>query len=348
MSNNGYSHNDRCQAILSEFNHIENRFIEVDNSLLSNHYGYNERIDHEYQRINKTVSNTNQSITMECSTQTTDTMISNIQMILSKLEQIESKLNNCSEQIESLRNDFNNYQQQHSSPYCQDRQTSTTMNNVSIESGDSAINNDDDLQMTDDQKFLCPKCPFEFPTKYTLNRHLRTHVPGRAYVCGICGNRFKLKSELKQHHRTHSNLKPYKCSRCNYATIRKSDLKRHLVTHSVKKSSNSFKCDHCDYISQRKSDLARHKRRKHPSNEPISESNSSTTISNNVSINRIHTDDKKSSYKCDICSKCFKLKSRFNRHKITHTDEWPFNCTNCSERFRRKDHLNNHIKRKHL
>lgn len=69
MSNNGYSHNDRCQAILSEFNHIENRFIEVDNSLLSNHYGYNERIDHEYQRINKTVSNTNQSITMECSTQ---------------------------------------------------------------------------------------------------------------------------------------------------------------------------------------------------------------------------------------------------------------------------------------
>ena len=55
----------------------------------------------------------------------------------------------------------------------------------------------------------------------------------------------------------------------------------------------------------------------------------------------------KKKHQCNICSKAFTLKYNLQRHKLIHTDERPFGCQYCHQRFRRKDSLQNHIKSKH-
>ena len=49
--------------------------------------------------------------------------------------------------------------------------------------------------------------------------------------------------------------------------------------------------------------------------------------------------------------KCFASKSKFNRHmREIHSKKKVrrFNCTACSKTFKRKEHLNRHIRAKHL
>lgn len=275
---------------------------------------------------------------------------------MSKLVKMDSKIDHCSRQIESLKNGSNHYelqQQSSSSSYCHDdRQISNRMDDLPITNSDNCTinSNDDDLQMNVDRKFHCPKCPFEFATQNILNRHLRTHVPGRKFICSICGNRFQNKSNLNKHYRIHSNEKPFKCSHCNYSAKRKTDLDRHVVIHSI------IKCQYCDYQTEQKLDLNKHQILEHSFLiKTIKEFSTTTdTISHNVSMNCIQMDNDETTklpsynYKCDICSKCFSTKSAFDRHKITHTDERPFDCPNCNLKFKRKDHLQSHMKRIHL
>ena len=53
------------------------------------------------------------------------------------------------------------------------------------------------------------------------------------------------------------------------------------------------------------------------------------------------------SHECKTCSRTFAIKSRLDRHEITHTGKKPFNCKTCSRYFTRKDHLMRHIKVTH-
>ncbi|XP_046912390.2 uncharacterized protein LOC124493364 [Dermatophagoides farinae] len=212
---------------LSELDRIENRYIEVE-SLSSSSDEYDERIDHENQRLNNNIHR-NRPMTMDCSTQTEDTMATisdnHCEMISSELEKMKSKFDNFSQQIQSMSNVFNHHRQQ--SPYHQDQQTSVSTNVASTSSGDSSINNDN-VNMMDDWKFSCTKCRFKFETKATFSRHLRSHRPGQKYLCEKCGNLYKSRSILRKHYQLHSNLEPFKCHKCNDKFKRRDYLYQHM------------------------------------------------------------------------------------------------------------------------
>ena len=52
-------------------------------------------------------------------------------------------------------------------------------------------------------------------------------------------------------------------------------------------------------------------------------------------------------YKCDICSKGFPLSCLLQRHKRTHADHKPFQCSYCQKSFSSKTSLNHHLFMRH-
>ncbi|XP_041094594.1 myc-associated zinc finger protein isoform X1 [Polyodon spathula] len=47
---------------------------------------------------------------------------------------------------------------------------------------------------------------------------------------------------------------------------------------------------------------------------------------------------------CDACGKAFRDVYHLNRHKLSHSDEKPFECPVCQQRFKRKDRMSYHVR----
>uniref|UniRef100_A0A4W3J4J5 Vascular endothelial zinc finger 1b n=1 Tax=Callorhinchus milii TaxID=7868 RepID=A0A4W3J4J5_CALMI len=47
---------------------------------------------------------------------------------------------------------------------------------------------------------------------------------------------------------------------------------------------------------------------------------------------------------CELCGKAFRDVYHLNRHKLSHSDEKPFECPVCQQRFKRKDRMSYHVR----
>ncbi|XP_016368848.1 myc-associated zinc finger protein [Sinocyclocheilus rhinocerous] len=47
---------------------------------------------------------------------------------------------------------------------------------------------------------------------------------------------------------------------------------------------------------------------------------------------------------CETCGKAFRDVYHLNRHRLSHSDEKPFSCPICQQRFKRKDRMSHHVK----
>jgi uncharacterized Zn-finger protein len=62
---------------------------------------------------------------------------------------------------------------------------------------------------------------------------------------------------------------------------------------------------------------------------------------------RSAVDNRKRNFKCEICEKTFKCRRDLDRHTLVHTNIRKFECHQCGFRFKRMDHMKDHIM-KHL
>ncbi|XP_067884610.1 myc-associated zinc finger protein isoform X2 [Heterodontus francisci] len=49
-------------------------------------------------------------------------------------------------------------------------------------------------------------------------------------------------------------------------------------------------------------------------------------------------------HSCELCGKAFRDVYHLNRHKLSHSDEKPFECPVCQQRFKRKDRMSYHVR----
>lgn len=47
---------------------------------------------------------------------------------------------------------------------------------------------------------------------------------------------------------------------------------------------------------------------------------------------------------CETCGKAFRDVYHLNRHRLSHSDEKPFSCSICQQRFKRKDRMSHHVR----
>lgn len=101
------------------------------------------------------------------------------------------------------------------------------------------------------------------------------------------------------------NFRPYKCEQCDKAFYKPSDLKKHVDVHKGNKSflnlvNSKFYYSNMTYF---------------------------------VLIFPLLISDVRN-FPCTSCSMQFRDKSNLKRHMLTHTNEKPFCCSGCGNRFK--------------
>ncbi|XP_065226138.1 gastrula zinc finger protein XlCGF57.1-like [Planococcus citri] len=151
----------------------------------------------------------------------------------------------------------------------------------------------------------------------------------QSLVCKICHQNISTKGSMKRHMFLHEGLKPFECANCSKSFARKRDVKSHIFSIHMPYQSRPYKCDTCRKFYSTWSHLNRHR--------------CSATLKNHST----HISDRRQSLTCNICGGHFSLRSDLKRHMLIHEGVKPFKCAECGKSFRRKSHMNEHIRAYH-
>ncbi|ESO88797.1 hypothetical protein LOTGIDRAFT_193104 [Lottia gigantea] len=115
--------------------------------------------------------------------------------------------------------------------------------------------------------------------------------------------------------------KVFQCNKCTFRTKTTKLLKCHIESkHNVERSLLS--CNSCSFQCKQQRTMKIH-------------------------IASSHT-EKVLKVKCDVCDKEFISLEKLKRHKLTHTNTRPFQCAECSKRFKQRSNLTDHMNYSHL
>lgn len=56
------------------------------------------------------------------------------------------------------------------------------------------------------------------------------------------------------------------------------------------------------------------------------------------------TNQVRKNHACEACGKAFRDVYHLNRHRLSHSDEKPYSCPICQQRFKRKDRMSYHVR----
>nr|XP_039269176.1 gastrula zinc finger protein XlCGF8.2DB-like [Styela clava] len=172
----------------------------------------------------------------------------------------------------------------------------------------------------------CPLCGKQFPFKYRLERHVKTHTaqkPGeigdlKGFICAFCDKQFKQRALLKRHLRKHTGDRQHSCTMCGKSFFNLGQLKDHMIVKHTEE--RPYTCEVCGKKYGTKNQLRQHTGK--------------------------WTHEKKA-FSCAHCEKKFCRKSRLDRHMALHVDGKPYPCPICEKRFSCKNYLKTHINSLH-
>lgn len=151
-------------------------------------------------------------------------------------------------------------------------------------------------------------------------------------TCPLCQVVMGRKREMLSHYARHDEKRDHRCSFCPLRFLARTRLSEHELIHKRKAGaiSKMYKCSMCTYTTKSRFYMRSHNKNIHKV-RPETPTPMVTDGYENSNGNAEKVDDKKKTFKCEICGKVLKteytLKTHWNIHKSN------FKCLTCNKCF---------------
>ena len=160
----------------------------------------------------------------------------------------------------------------------------------------------------------------------------KEHKGKTPFVCGYCNKAFRDSYHLRRHESSHTGIKmvsrPKKTAQTAPTMV--------PMISSMPRENNG----NPSYISTVAGILS-------TATTSVSTSIMTSSAMGNVpqqNIPKKPPKPVKKNHGCEMCGKAFRDVYHLNRHKLSHSDEKPFECPICQQRFKRKDRMTYHVR----
>ena len=207
----------------------------------------------------------------------------------------------------------------------------------------------------------CPACDFKTKGENNLRYHIKIQHTDRfkPMECNICKLTFKNKFSLKIHMKLQHETKPgFPCTKCNKVFKLRYILQNHMATtHKIATDGEEWlECEVCSIKLLGKHSLRVHRRwhfeekpkSTHQCPEPECSFSADSKWKLTQHVNGIHL--KKRPFKCEVCGADFKRKYHLQMHvKSAHSDDTKtFKCNKCDYSTNRSQSIKDHTSAVHL
>ncbi|XP_059222330.1 oocyte zinc finger protein XlCOF8.4-like [Stomoxys calcitrans] len=189
--------------------------------------------------------------------------------------------------------------------------------------------------------YSCTECSELFSCSRQFKHH-KTYVHVQTYACKVCSTILKSSRGLATHMKLHDKNPAYSCEMCQKTFSQKAHFEYHMNRHN---NIRQFQCDQCEKAFLTKSDLRSHQRRHNTNYRPHV---CHTCGKSYISAEHLRTHALKHtniSFRCDHCPQQFANPKTLRQHVSSiHAAEPRFKCEICMKPFRRKHHLQYHMR----
>ncbi|XP_068080104.1 vascular endothelial zinc finger 1 isoform X2 [Danio rerio] len=162
----------------------------------------------------------------------------------------------------------------------------------------------------------------------------KEHKSKTPFICGYCNKAFRDSYHLRRHESCHTGIKMVSRPK---KTAQAAPTMVPLISSMSRESTGDP-----SYISTVAGILS----------TATTSTSSASTVMSPTSMSNVtqHSAPKKppkpvkKNHGCEMCGKAFRDVYHLNRHKLSHSDEKPFECPICQQRFKRKDRMTYHVR----
>ncbi|XP_013138097.1 PREDICTED: zinc finger protein 585A-like [Papilio polytes] len=193
--------------------------------------------------------------------------------------------------------------------------------------------------------YKCDSCVLGFTRKENYDLHVeKRHDENIGInICNICESRFTNIKALDKHRKKHYVV--YKCKLCDYETLELWSMVNHSRLKHNNDAEGQIHCKKCSFIARNPEEMSKHVQSQHFLQ--CKECGDKFKGKNTLRTHQIRIHAVKREYKCDICEKSFKTKSRLESHIVTHNSTLARKlsfCTTCNVQYKNIYVFRNHLK----